>query len=77
MNWNPFRLFSDRYYCAHREGVDIHEAAAIANQRISGRQLGADIHVKWRPGRDAEIDDDAAFLLRYGASNGVYIEVEE
>lgn len=64
-NFSRFRLFCDRYEYAHEEGINIHEAAEIAEARRSGRRLGVEIHVTWHPGLDAAIDDDARFLLEH------------
>jgi len=77
MNLSRFRLFSNNYYTAHQEGVNIHEAAEIAEARRSGRRLGEDIHVTWHPGNDAEIDSEARWLLKYGPANGVVVIVEK
>ena len=75
MNWPKVRLFHDRYEYAHREGIDIHEAAEIAEARRSGRRMGVEIHVTWHPGKDAEIDSDARWLLEHGPSNGVVVDI--
>lgn len=72
-----FADFCDQYEFAHREGIAIHEAAKIANQRISGRQLGGDIYVSIKDisaYRGTDIEFDIEFLRQHGASNGVYIE---
>jgi hypothetical protein len=72
-----FADFCDRYEWSHREGIDIHTAADIANQRISGRQLGGIIYVSIKDisaYRGTDIEFDIEFLRQHGASNGVYIE---
>ena len=75
MNWPRFRIFSSSYDYAHQEGIDIHEAAEIAEARRSGRRLGVVIHVTWHPGSDAEIDSEARWLLEHGPANGVVVEI--
>jgi hypothetical protein len=50
------------------------DAAAIANQRKSGRWLGPDIVVYWRPGVDWEVDNHGVWLEQHGRSNGVYVK---
>lgn len=62
------------YYTVHQKELAIIEAAALVEQRKSGRQLGEDYWVEWEPGRDEEVDKIfVPYLVRFGKQNGVTV----
>lgn len=57
------------------EGVHpVIQAAELAAQRHTGRNLGGSVEVEWRPGQAFEIDASARYLLAHGEAVGVRVK---
>lgn len=70
----PMRLEPrDQHERNHWPEAGVIRGCEIAEQRSTGRNLGPDIIVTWRPGLDEDVDIHGRWLEKHGKQNGVFV----
>ena len=73
---NQMDLPQPQYWPADPYGKQecvIDAAALVEQRRESGRHLGGNVYVYWRPGVDWEIDNHGLWIEQHGPANGVFV----